>query len=184
MHPLLGTTSNIPHMTPEPWTPTLCIVGSQLPVCPPQQPKIPAVHVSHWETSFVLFNCTHICTLAHTHREPIQQPSSHLVCPLVPLWHCLWNHVHLVLPCLPPLAAVPITHIMSPLHSLCSSFFPSPHIPLHSHSSGCGHPSPLRSIVLTMTYCSLFPAWWTYCTHYTDSSTVPPSLWMKLCMSD
>lgn len=118
-HPPLSTTSNIPHTTPEPWTLTLCIMGSQITVCPPQQLKIPVVHVPHWETSFVLFSCTH--TQAHT--GPIQQPFSHLVYPLVPLWHCLWKHVHLVLPCLPPPAMVPITHILSPLHSLFSSFF-------------------------------------------------------------
>lgn len=136
--------SSNPHMTPAPWTLTLCIMGSQITVCPPQQLKIPVVHVSHQETSFVLFNCTN----THAHTGPIQQPLSHLVCRLLPLWHCLWKHVHLVLPCLPPLAMVPITHILSPLHSLFSSFFPSPCIPSHTHSSGNSHSSLLVSILL------------------------------------
>lgn len=174
MHP---PSSTIPHMTPEPWTLTLCITSSQITVCPPRQLKIPVVHVSHWETSFVLVNCTH----THAHTGPIQQPFSHLVCSFLPLWHCLWKHVHLVLPCLAPLAMVPITHILSPLHSLFSSFFPSLYIPLHSHSSGNCHSSLLGSILLlppaTSWHIALsFP-------HGEHNMLPPPFLWMKLCLS-
>lgn len=134
------------------------------------------VHVSRRETSFVLLNYTHthICT----HIEPIQQPSLHLVCPFGPLWHCLWKHVHLVLPCLPPLAVVPITHILSPLQSrFLPPFFP---------------PSPstytLQGILAPLSLYELHPLSFLHSEQRYDSSlltpVLPPPLWMKLYMSD
>lgn len=158
MHPPLWTTGNNPHKTPGPWTLTLCIVGSQ----------ITKFQWSMFHTGrplFFLFHCTH--------TESIQQPPSHLVCPLVPLWHCLWKHVHLVLPCLPPLAVVPITHFLrSPLRSLFSSFSLLSIHPLAllllvvcSPLSPMLHPPPPS--FPTMTYS------WIHCTHYTDASILP-----------
>lgn len=52
-------------------------MGSHITVCPPRRHKIPVVHVSRWETAFVLSAGTH----THTHTGPIQQAFSHLVCP-------------------------------------------------------------------------------------------------------
>ena len=143
MHPPLSSaTGNIPHRTPAPWTLTLCIVGSQITVCPSARAQ------NSSGPCFTLGELLCIVQL-HTLTEPIQQPSSHLVCAL---WHCLWKHVHLALPCLPPLAVVPITHILSPLHLLFSSLLlllrvfsslspvlhpPPPSLPAVTYCSGC-----------------------------------------------
>lgn len=90
---VMPTTSPIQPLNLDLWPHALWVVKSQF-----------ALHHS----SKFLWSMSHtgrapLCfSHTHAHTGPIQQPSSHLVWPPVPLWHCLWKHVHLVLPCLPP----------------------------------------------------------------------------------
>lgn len=132
-------TSPIRPLNLDPWPCALWVVKSQFALHGGSEFQWSVFHTGRAPLCF-----SH--TLTHTENTgPIQQPCSHLVCPLAPLWHCLWKHVHLVLPCLPPLPLwcrlptswVTFIHLFFLPFPLCSSYFnpPHPHLPALSPPS-------------------------------------------------
>lgn len=178
-------TSPIRPLNLEPWPCALWVVKSQF-----------ALHNSS-KFQWSMFDTGRpplYCSAAHTHTHSGTQRA---------------NSAALFTPCLPPrpplalfMKACPLSAALS-APSCYGADYPHPEstsfalffflffIPLHSHSSGNSHPSLLCSILLL----PLAPPWhiallFLHGEHamLTPQSSLqppaPPSLWMKLCMSD